>query len=200
MLNLSTDNKFNYYKEEDYIIEIKKKDLENIASRKYLIMAYKKFEEKINPYIESSLPSMLKQKKMLHLRKINIHKKIYEEKKRKQMNLINKTKRQESLQEELLNDVNDLNYHLSGQVENNKEDEDNKLANIEFSNNEPNVEKNIVEKSLVEKSLVEKNLMENVPNDKKYYNDVEPHSSSSSDSSDLFEETKTKKRKIIIDK
>ncbi|CDU17617.1 tetratricopeptide repeat protein, putative [Plasmodium yoelii] len=195
-----SDNKFNYYKEEDYIIEIKKKDLENIASRKYLIMAYKKFEEKINPYIESSLPSMLKQKKMLHLRKINIHKKIYEEKKRKQMNLINKTKRQESLQEELLNDVNDLNYHLSGQVENNKEDEDNKLANIEFSNNEPNVEKNIVEKSLVEKSLVEKNLMENVPNDKKYYNDVEPHSSSSSDSSDLFEETKTKKRKIIIDK
>ncbi|CXI33937.1 conserved Plasmodium protein, unknown function [Plasmodium berghei] len=178
------DNKFNYYKEEDYIIEIKKKDLENIASRKYLIMAYKKFEEKIIPYIESSLPSMLKQKKMLHLRKINIHKKIYEEKKRKQMNIMNKTKRQESLHEELLKDVNDLNYHLSGQVENNKEDENNKLANIEFNNNEPNVEKN---------------LMENVSNGKQDYNDVESHSSSS-DSSYLFEETKTKKRKIIIDK
>ncbi|KEG01832.1 tetratricopeptide repeat protein, putative [Plasmodium vinckei vinckei] len=182
---ISSDNKFNYYKEDDYIIEIKKKDLENIASRKYLIMAYKKFDEKINPYIESSLPSMLKQKKMLHLRKINIHKKIYEEKKRKQMSFMNKTKRQESLHEELLKDVNDLSYHLSGQVEINKDDEENKLANIEFSNNEPNMEKN---------------LMKNAANGKKYYDDDAEAEGSSSDSSDLFEEKKPKKRKIDTDK
>ncbi|CAD2103057.1 tetratricopeptide repeat protein, putative [Plasmodium vinckei] len=122
---------------------------------------------------------------LLHFKHFAMHSTlISSEKKRKQMSLMNKTKRQESLHEELLKDVNDLNYHLSGQVEINKEDEENKLANIEFNNNEPNMEKN---------------LMKNGANDKKYYDDVEVEDSSS-DSSDLFEEKKTKKRKIDTDK
>ncbi|CAD2090262.1 tetratricopeptide repeat protein, putative [Plasmodium vinckei brucechwatti] len=122
---------------------------------------------------------------LLHFKHFAMHSTLLSsEKKRKQMSLMNKTKRQESLHEELLKDVNDLNYHLSGQVEINKEDEENKLANIEFNNNESNMDKN---------------LMKDVANDKKYYDDVEAESSSS-DSSDLFEEKKTKKRKIDTDK
>ncbi|CAD2090269.1 tetratricopeptide repeat protein, putative [Plasmodium vinckei lentum] len=122
---------------------------------------------------------------LLHFKHFAMHSTlISSEKKRKQMSLVNKAKRQESLHEELLKDVNDLNYHLSGQVEINKEDEENKLANIEFNNNESNMEKN---------------LMKNGANDKKYYDDVEVEDSSS-DSSDLFEEKKTKKRKIDTDK
>ncbi|KJP88586.1 hypothetical protein AK88_01666 [Plasmodium fragile] len=110
---LASDEQNNYYKEGDLIIEVRKKDIEHLASRKYLINTYIKFEEKIKPYIESSVPSMLRQKKMYNQKKINMQKKIYEDKKRKKNLEMKKLKSQEILHEELLRDVSELTYHMT---------------------------------------------------------------------------------------
>ncbi|SBS83900.1 tetratricopeptide repeat family protein, putative [Plasmodium malariae] len=181
---LSSDEQYNYYKEDDYTVEIKKKDLENLASRKYLISTYKKFEEKIKPYIDSSLPTMLKQKKMYHMKKINIQKKIYEEKKRKKMIMERKKlKNKEDLHEKLLRDVYELTYHISEQSMNIKEQKDIKENVDELKLSEINLD--------INKRITSEN--ENNPS-----NDSEESSSLSSSSSDLFEEEKPKKRKKIV--
>ncbi|CRG99427.1 tetratricopeptide repeat family protein, putative [Plasmodium relictum] len=179
---VGSDEHYNYYKEEDYIIEVKKKSIENLASRKYLVSTYKKFEEKIKPYIESSLPAMLKQKKMYHMKKINIQKKIYEEKKRKKMSLeIQKLKSQEILQEELLRDAKELTNQIS-------EQNVKRLNQIEKVNQ--NIDLNNTNTSI--KGIVNNKDEDKSPNEIDY--------NSSSNSSDLFEEKNpAKKRKKVID-
>ncbi|CRG96763.1 tetratricopeptide repeat family protein, putative [Plasmodium gallinaceum] len=181
---VGSDEYYNYYKEEDYIIEVKKKSIENLASRKYLISTYKKFEEKIKPYIESSLPAMLKQKKMYHIKKISIQKKLYEEKKRKKMNFeMQKLKSQEILQEELLNDAKELTNEIYEQ------------------------DISVKEQNQIEKDNQDTYLNNTNTSIKKIANDIEDKCSnkiedynSSSGSSDLFEEKNpSKKRKKVID-
>ncbi|SOV22586.1 tetratricopeptide repeat family protein, putative [Plasmodium sp. DRC-Itaito] len=187
---LSSDEKYNYYKEGDYIIEIKKKNLEILASRKYLISTYKKFEEKIKPYIETSLPTMLKQKKLYEMKKVNIQKKIYEEKKRKQMNLeMMKLKSQENLHEELLRDVNEINYHIADKI-NVSEQRDNSFYINDHQNDITQEAEEIQFDSL------------HTPSNKNIISVEEENSSfqeSSDNSSDLFEEPSPKKRKKVID-
>ncbi|ETW43163.1 hypothetical protein PFNF135_02637 [Plasmodium falciparum NF135/5.C10] len=192
---LSSDEKYNYYKEGDYIIEIKKKNLEILASRKYLISTYKKFEEKIKPYIESSLPTMLKQKKLYVMKKVNIQKKIYEEKKRKQMNLeMMKKKSEENLHAELLRDVNEITYHISDKI-NVSEQRDNSFY-INDHQNDIIQETNEIQLDSIP-TPSNKNII-NVEEENSSFEESRNYESSDN-SSDLFEEPSPKKRKKVID-
>lgn len=189
------DEKYNYYKEGDYIIEIKKKNLEILASRKYLISTYKKFEEKIKPYIESSLPTMLKQKKLYEMKKVNIQKKIYEEKKRKQMNLeMMKKKSEENLHAELLRDVNEITYHISDKI-NVSEQRDNSFY-INDHQNDIIQETNEIQLDSIP-TPSNKNII-NVEEENSSFEESRNYESSDN-SSDLFEEPSPKKRKKVID-
>ncbi|SOV76405.1 tetratricopeptide repeat family protein, putative [Plasmodium sp. gorilla clade G3] len=193
---LSSDEKYNYYKEEDYIIEIKKKNLEILASRKYLISTYKKFEEKIKPYIESSLPTMLKQKKLYEMKKVNIQKKIYEEKKRKEMNLeMMKLKSEEKLHEELLRDVNEITYHISDKI-NVSEQRDNSFY-INDHQNDIIQETDEIQLDSIIHTPSNKNIID-VEEENLSFQES-PNYESSDNSSDLFEEPSPKKRKKVID-
>lgn len=212
---LASDEQHNYYKEGDAIIEVRREDIEHLASRKYLINTYKKFEEKIKPYIESSVPSMVKQKKMYNQKKINLQKKIYEEKKRKKIWEMEKLKSQQSVHEELLRDVSELTYHMNergmgmttleeeekeasqedGEMPPQKEhgqerghdDGDDGDDGEEFSFNKESANSNGATDK--EEKPVEEDISDGDPE----------YVDGSSSSSDLFEEKKPKKRKKVID-
>ncbi|ANQ07429.1 Uncharacterized protein PCOAH_00017030 [Plasmodium coatneyi] len=208
---LASDEQHNYYKEGDLIVEVRRKDIEHLASRKYLINTYKKFEEKIKPYIESSVPSMVRQKKMYNQKKINLQKKIYEDKKRKKILEMKKLKSQESLHEELLRDVSELTYHMTergtgmttlrgegkdapqeeGETHPQKGDDQQEGDDDdeEFSFNKGSANPN---------EATDKEEMDN-PGEGDISDGDPQYMDDSSSSSDLFEEKKPKKRKKVID-
>ncbi|EUD68040.1 hypothetical protein C922_01652 [Plasmodium inui San Antonio 1] len=205
---LASDERHNYYKEGDLIIEVRRKDIEHLASRKYLISTYRKFEEKIKPYIESSVPSMVRQKKMYNQKKINLQRKIYEEKKKKKNMEMKKLKSQESLHEELLRDVSELTYHmtqretgmltLGGEEKDAAQEEEGEVHPRLDHPEEEQIEKDD-EKEQEEKKQKKEPAKENNPG-KGSNSDGDPqYVETSSSSSDLFEEKKPKKRKKVID-
>ncbi|CAG9480582.1 unnamed protein product [Plasmodium vivax] len=212
---LASDEQHNYYKEGELIVEMRRKDVEHLASRKYLINTFRKFEEKIKPYIESSVPSMVRQKKLYNQKKINLQKKIYEDKKRKKNLEMKKLKSQESLHEELLRDVSELTYHMAergaaqaeGEAQpqqqqqqerkeendqvgdDEKEDDDDEEEEFSFNRGSANPNQATDEEEQQKEEGEEENISDGDPQ----YLDA------SSSSSDLFEEKKPKKRKKVID-
>lgn len=81
---VGADESYSYYHDDTYLVSIKSSKVENLASRNYLIATYRKLEEKIKPYIESSLPVMLQNEKKNQMKRIMIQQKMMtREKKRK---------------------------------------------------------------------------------------------------------------------